>query len=165
MKKTILTFIMIIIFIFLSGCNSDLFTPINVSFKNQTLLGSENYTLVVVYAEDKRIRDKYTDLYISADLDNIKLKITKELGESYNIEIPNSNTWYSLTNLIGQKLHLATFATVETTIYIINSNKTTTIKLKAMGGDLIYNLDTGESSLTNAFEVSKEFELKVNKII
>lgn len=163
MRKLLLNFFIILgVAVALCGCGEEI-TPINVIFKNQTLLGSENYCITAVYQEDKRIRDKYSDIYLQTDTENLELKITKELGKSYDITIPTANEWYSLTNLISQKLDLATFAKAEPTTYIINSQIPATLKLKAVGGELVYHLATGENSLQNIFDVSNEFEVKIEK--
>lgn len=159
MKKILILLILSICLI--SGCAENS-TPFNVSFKNQTLKNSPNTTIFTVYAEDKRIRDKYTDIYVKAD-SVVDLTITKELSESYDITIAEPDKWYSLTNLINKHLDLVTFAKVESTVFIINSTSQVTLTLKAVGGDLVYHLDTGENSLTNTFDVSKEFEVKINQ--
>lgn len=165
MKKLLINFFIILgLAVALCGCGSE-FTPLNVIFKDQTLKGSQNYAITAVYQEDKRIRDKYTDIYLQSDTGNLELKITKELGESYDITIPTANEWFSLTSLISQNLDLATFARSQTTTYVINAKEKAVLKFKAVGGELIYNLETGENKLENIFNVSDEFEVKIEKTL
>ena len=140
-----------------SACAKDNVTPLNVTFKNATLLGSENYTLTIVYAEDKRIREYSTDVLIKTDKPT-SLKITKELGDTWNINLENVDAWQSLTSLIDENLDFATFATVETTTYIINSSMPCTLTFKVVGGDL----NESKTALENTFDVSKEFELEIS---
>ena len=161
MKKKIL--LCLIGLVFVCGCSPKTITPMNVCFKNQTLPFSPNHCITVVYAEDKRIRDKSTDVLIWSDTKNLMLDFVKERGKTFEVLVPEKNQWFSLTNLFDESLSFATFATAETTTYIITSNVAATIKLKAVGGDAVYHLDTGFSSLENIFDVSKELEVKLQQ--
>ena len=140
-----------------TGCGRDNVTPYNVTFKNGTYLGSKNYTITIVYAEDKRIRDKYTDVLVKCDKPT-NLKITKELGSTWNIPLQEVDTWQSLTKLIDQNLSFATFSTVETTTYIINSSEKCKLSFKVIGGDKQGN------ELQNTFDVSNVFNLSVKYV-
>lgn len=149
--------VMVICFAFV-GCSVDDTTPINVTFKNATYLGSENYTVTIVYQEDKRIRQFATDVLIKTDTP-VELKITKELGESWKISLEETNTWQSLTTIVDKNFDFATFATVQTTTYIINASQKCTLGFKVIGG----NLSNDKQSLENVFDASRPFELKIEK--
>lgn len=103
MYRILLNLVLIIYLSFAMSCNASEYNPINVTFKDGTLTGSSNYVISAVYLEDKRIRDKYTDIYVSADSDNTVLSIFKEYGESIEITLNQANTFYSLTKLMNQE--------------------------------------------------------------
>ena len=159
--KRIIIFISLILCLVLNGCKSE-DPPINVSFKNQTIMGGKTHTLTVVYAEDKRIRDKYTDILVKSDQENLTLNFAKELDSSKTINIENSGQWYSLTKLYDPSFSLTTFAKAQTTTYVFTSNKEAKLKFKVIGGDL--NESENFQTLTNIFTVSKEFDMKAEKI-
>ena len=147
------------------GCASE--TPINVTFKDGTLAGSKNYVITAVYLEDKEIRDKYTDILVKSDTDDLSIALTKELGETYNITLKNAYQWYSITDLVSQDettKDFAKFSQAEATTYIINSEKQANLQFKAVGGDYVYNTHTNVGELTNTFAVSKVFDLKIEKV-
>ncbi|MDD3397494.1 MAG: hypothetical protein PHR96_03010 [Clostridia bacterium] len=159
MYKIIINSILIIYLCFALSCNANEYNPINVTFKNGTLPGSENYVVTAVFLEDKRIRDKYTDIYIMANLNEIKLSIGKEPNQPVEILLTEKDKWYSLTDLMSQS-DFATFAKAQTTTYIITSETIVTLKFKAVGGEL--NQDN--SGLTSTFNVSKVFEIEIVKV-
>lgn len=161
MAKIIINLFLTIFIIFsFAGCK-DTETPFNVSFKDGTLYGSENHTITVVYAEDKRLHEKFTDLFIKTNKEETKLLIGKELEEKFEIVLPEKNVWYSLTNLWKSNVNLVTFARVQTTTYIINSSQNCTLKFKAVGGDYSYNTEEGKPKILNTFDVSKEFVVQI----
>ena len=150
MKKFL--FLLFFLPVVLTGCSEN-FTPMNVTIKNQTLLNSPQTTLTVVYAEDKRIRDKYTDILISSKVDNLEISIAKELGTMQEIVLSQRNTWYSLSNLLSKTP--TTFAKVETTTFVLTSSQNALVSLKVVGGELNEEIENGDWVLKNTFEVSK----------
>lgn len=150
---------------FLFGCTSE--TPLNVNFKNGTLTGSENYVITAVYLEDKDIRDKFTDILVKSDTSDLNLSFTRELGDTYKIYLENAGTWYSITELISQNetKDFAKFSQAEATTFIINSEKEANLQFKAVGGDYVYNREISEGQLVNTFDVSKVFDLKIEKTV
>ena len=142
----------------LSGCSPDA-TPMNVVFKDQTAPFSPRACLTIVYAEDKRIRDKSTDVLVKSEVPNLELSFTKENGKTFDVVLDNANQWYSLTQLFSPKLAPATFARVETTTYVITCPHDATIWFKAVGGDAVYHLGTGQTTLENTFDVSVPFKM------
>lgn len=150
MKKFL--FLLFFLPVILTGCSEN-FTPLNVTIKNQTLLNSPKTTLTVVYAEDKRIRDKYTDILISSKVDNLEISIAKELGTMQEIVLQQKDTWYSLSALVGKTP--VSFAKVETTTFVLTSSQNAEISLKVVGGELNEEIENGDWVLKNTFEVSK----------
>ena len=162
MKKVVFLFLCVVM-LTLGGCDSALaYTPMNVVMNNQSLLHSPNAVITVVYGEDKRVREKYTDVFVMVDTENVEFQIAKELGEFKAVVIPEKDTWYSLTNLLGANLCPAKFSAVETTTFIFRADQKCEIALKAQGGDLQHNLDNGSFQLVNTFDVSKPFNVKIN---
>lgn len=159
MYKIIINSILIIYLCFALSCNANHYNPINVTFKDGTLPGSENYVVTAVFLEDKRIRDKHTDIFIMANLDDTKLSICKEGTQPIDILLSEKETWYSLTDLmeLGSQKHFSTFAKAQTTTYVINSEQQVTLKFKVVGG--MPNKE--HSALVNTFNVSKIFEIDI----
>ena len=151
MKKFL--FLLLFLPIFFTGCSEN-FTPTNVIIKNQTLPYSPQTTLTVVYAEDKRIRDKFTDILISSKVDNLNLSISKELGTPQEIVLESKDTWYSLSTLLGKAP--VSFAKVESTTFVLTSTQNAEVCLKVVGGNLNEDMESGVSSLKNTFDVSKQ---------
>lgn len=162
MYKIIINSILIIYMCFALSCNANAYYPINVTFKNGTVPGSYKYVVSAVFLEDKRIRDKYTDIFISLNLDETNLTVSKEPTEPVEIFIIEKNKWYSLTELMNQnpKADFSTFAKAQTTTYIIRSKTPVNLKFKAVGGDL----NEDNSALTNVFKVSNIFEVEIAKV-
>lgn len=143
----------------LCGCSPQNIMPMNVVFKNQTAPFSPNACLTIVYAEDKRIRDKHTDVLVKCDKDNLRLTFTKEYAQTHNVVLSEAGQWYSLTKLFSANLSPASFARVEATTYIITCPQDATVWFKAIGGDAVYHLDSGQTTLENVFDVSKAFKM------
>ena len=155
MKKIFLVLIMLPIF--LSGC-SEVFMPMCVIIKDQTLLYSPQKTITVVYAEDKRIRDKFTDILVQADIPNFTFSIAKEMTDFEQIVLPVENQWYSLS-LLMQKTP-ASFAKVETTTYLLKSPYSANLTIKVIGGNLNEEINDEATILVNTFDVCKELVVK-----
>lgn len=151
MKK--IFFAILILPFLLSGCSEN-FTPMCATIKNQTLLSSPQVVLTVVYAEDKRVRDKFTDIWVKSDSPNFIFSFTKEMGNLQELGLENQNQWYSLSALLGKTP--ASFARVETTTYILYSNQDAKLTLKVVGGDLAEKIEINTSMLVNTFDVSEE---------
>lgn len=149
MKK--LFFVLLMLTLFLGGCSEDA-QPLCATIKNQTLLFSPQTALTVVYAEDKRVRDKFTDIWVKSDIDNLTFSFAKELALPHKIVLENKCQWYSLSVLIG--VSPVSFSRVETTTYVLTSNQIANLTFKVVGGDLT---DSPVSTiLVNTFDVSKE---------
>lgn len=150
MKKFL--FLLFFLPVILTGCSEN-FTPMNVTIKNQTLLNSPQTTLTVVYAEDKRIRDKFTDILISSKVDNLAISIAKELGTMQEIVLAQKETWYSLCALLGKTP--VSFAKVETTTFVLSCSQNALVEVKVVGGELNEEIENGDWTLKNPFDVSK----------
>lgn len=161
MYKVLLNLLLVVYLSFAMSCNVNEYNPLNVTFNDSTLAGSSNYVISAVYLEDKRIRDKYTDIFISADKDNIVLSICKEYEEPIEITLNERNRFQSLTKLMNQQrkqFRLTNFAKAQTTTYIIKSKEKVNLKFKAVGGEII---NEDDEDLKNIFNVSNVFDLKI----
>lgn len=144
------------------GCGDAAKTPLNVVIKDQSYLYSDMSSITVVYAEDKRLRDKFTDVYVMADQENLSFKLAKELGEFWDIEILEPNKWLSLSSLVDYRFVPAKFSKVETTTFVLTSQTPCSLKFKVVGGDLEYNCKNGTSKVVNTFDVSKPLDINLN---
>lgn len=162
MYKILINSLLIIYMCFALSCNANAYYPINVTFKEGTLSGSPKYVVTAVFLEDKRIRDKHTDILISSDLDELTLTISKEPDEPIEILLSEKNVWYSLTNLMSKDStpKFSTFAKAETTTYILSAKTPTNLKFKAVGGAL----NQEDLALANTFNVSKIFEVEIKNV-
>jgi hypothetical protein len=151
MKKFL--FLLFFLPVVLTGCSEN-FTPMNVTIKNQTLLNSPQTTLTVVYAEDKRIRDKFTDILISSKVDNLAISIAKELGTMQEIVLEQKDTWYSLSALLGKTP--VSFSKVESITFVLTSSQNALVAVKAIGGELNEGFEGKDWTLKNTFDVSKQ---------
>ncbi|MDD3862511.1 MAG: hypothetical protein PHV79_01475 [Clostridia bacterium] len=157
MYKIFINSLLIIFLCFTLSCNTNDYYPVNVFFKDGTLPNSDKSSITAIYLEDKRIREKYTDILISSNIDNLEFSIAKENDKYIDIKIAEKEIWYSLTELLKDKIDIeyTTFAKAQTTTYVIKSETPTVLQFKAVGGN--YNND----ELENIFTVSKTFELKI----
>lgn len=162
MYKVFINLILIVYMCFALSCNANAYYPINVTFKDGTLPGSSKYVVTAVFLEDKRIRDKHTDILISSDLDETVLTISKEPEKPIEILLNEKNIWYSLTSLMSQNSNpmFSTFAKAQTTTYILSAKIPAKLKFKAIGG--VLNQD--DYLLDNIFKVSKIFEIDIKNV-
>lgn len=164
MRRVFVNFVLLILIVIsFSGCGASDILPLNATFKNGTLFGSENYVVTVCFQEDKRLHNYYTDIMIKTDTP-LTLKIGKELAQQAEIELPTADVWQSLTQLLSEKqgVDFVTFHRAQTTTYIINSEQGAKLQFCVIGGDYSYNTSTNEEQLVNTFAVSKVFCLEVN---
>lgn len=161
-KRKIIS-VLVLLFIFvLSACNLGEHA-ISVTFTNITATNSTNYTISIGYQSEDFYVNKGTDIYIKSDEDNTILTIQKELGNSSTIKLTEKNTFYSLTKLLSmandEDLKYKKYDDLVSFNMFINSDKNCNLTLKAVVG----NLSSNEMVLLDVFDVSKEFNIFVQK--
>lgn len=153
--------------IFLGGCDRK---PLVVSFQNATMAGSDQNTLNVFFADDKKFEDKYFDIWLKSDTENLEITINKSNQLAHEIKVEKSDNWYSLTSLehisknqTGQEDYSGYKDAIDIT-YIIRSAKECKLTFKAVTGDKIKNADETGFMLINAEDVSKEYTQKITPL-
>ena len=101
LKTKILT-ILTICALTLSACNlGD--HAISANITNATSPGSSDATFHISYLEETNYKDKYTDILLCSDSDNVTFQIKAELENFITITLPEKNNYYSLTTLIANR--------------------------------------------------------------
>ena len=156
MRKRIIVFLLTCLLI-LSACDGQ--NALSVSFSDATSSGSTSKLIKVVYQEERDYEDKQTDILIKSGTDNFTFTITRELGESYTLNLPSSQTYYSLTKLIADRnLKTASFINYTDALsvsYILTSQGEGELTFLAIVGE-----DNNNEMLANSFEVSRPFSLQ-----
>lgn len=111
----------------LGGCNNNL-SPQSVSFLDITPYSKTPTQIKVVYQDEKRYKEMFTDIFIKTDKDNTILTFTVEIGKTYEFTLSKQDELYSLTKLIADKnVTNATFTKYQDAIsktFLIASNQT-----------------------------------------
>lgn len=145
-----------------SACNQE-GNALSVSFSNATGAGSTDMVLAVLYEEEKDYKEKYTDLYVKSDTENLTIKIKKELSDFVSIKLENKDTYYSLTKLISnakiENIAYTKYKDALSVNYIINCEQDCNLTFKAVVGTKAEN----GLSLLDVIDASKEFTLAVKK--
>ncbi len=163
MKKRNIFFAFILIFVFILGaCNID-GNAISVTFSNLTSKGSKDYTVAVGYQQENSYENKGTDIFVKSDVENTTLTIRKELEDELTIKLTEKDNFYSLTKLLsvsgGVDLKYNHYDKMVSFNVLIKSDKNCNLTLKAVVG----NLSENEMVLLDEFDVSKEFNIFVEK--
>lgn len=153
-----------VIFAFL-GCSRE---PIVAFFKDGTSAGSDNYTINVSFVEDTKFEEKFIDILIKSNIDNLVMSFKREFDEDIQITISEKDEWNSLTYLINQandeenqESYLA-FSEKRNMTLVIKSEQDAIITLKAVCGDEFEN-SLGEVILVNQVDISKLFSQDLGK--
>ena len=159
MKRFTSIFLFIMCCLLFAGCESgnELKT---VTFYNITSAGSDDYTFRVVFAEDKRVDNKYYDLQIKAD-GNKTISIGQEMQEKKEVQL--SNKWASLTTLMLNEPKTETFtkgSDAQTLVYIFNVKEKTKITIRAVVGGVEENDGKTGYIITSPEDCSEEFVIE-----
>lgn len=165
-KLAILLFLCLAIFP-LCGCERK---PYVVSFQNATMAGSDQNTLNIFFADDKKFDEKVYDIWVKSDTDALGLVINRSNQQPFEITIDKKDTWQSMTSIefganqkAGEEDYVGYKDAVDL-IYIFQTSKEATLTFKAVTGDKIQNDTKTGYMLVNAEDVSKEFELKLSPL-
>ncbi len=164
-KLKFLLILPLISLIFLSGCEDD--NVIRVATISEiTMAGSSDYGVKVRYQDDKRVEDKYYDIQIMTDVDDVGLTIWKERNEKFTIRISERNRWNSLTTIKARAAGLEgkeNFEKLKDAVdesYMFNVDKRVKIFLRVVAGESVDNSQKTGKILANTEQVSKLFTLK-----
>ena len=164
MKKYNIALIIITLILSFCGCMRQ---PKSVTFSDNSVLNTGRYIMTVRYLEDTAYDDKSTDLQFKSSINNAIITIGKENHEPVKVLIEEKDTWYSLTTLIclsQDKSNTEDFTLYKDSInttYIIESEKSLNLTVRAVVGDKEPNGDETGYILSNKQICSEEFELKI----
>lgn len=165
MKKTIAFFVFFLCgFCFaLCGCeNGNMLRT--VTFSEATSAGSDKYVVKVVFAEDKRVDDKFYDLQVRANGD-LTISIGKEMQEKKVVSIDKE--WQSLTTLLLDEKDTERFvkgADAVMTTYIFSSKQTGTVVFRAVVGGVEENASGKGQIITSPEVCSNEFCVDIKNL-
>lgn len=165
-NKNFLGFALIMIMFFVSILTSCAKDPILAYFTDGTSAGSDKYTVNVDYDEDSRFEDKYVDVLIRSNIENLTFLFKREFDEDVELFIAEKNHWHSITALLNeqkdQKEEFEKFKGKSDDTLVIKSEQNAVITLKVVVGDLKEN-SQGKKILINQKDVSKKFKLDLDK--
>ena len=150
----------------LIGCESstDLKTA---SIKEITAPKSDNYAVLITYADDTRLDGKGTDVQIK--FNNLgTVKIGKENQEKIDYKIEDYDEWYSLTSIFANaegKQNQEKFELYEDVLnktYLFNFDGEIKITLRVVAGDIEKNSQETGEILTGSEPISDNFTLKID---
>ena len=167
MKKIFaVLFAVCLISLSLIGCESstDLKTA---SIKEITAPKSDNYAVLITYADDTRLDGKGTDVQIK--FNNLgTVKIGKENQEKIDYKIEDYDEWYSLTSIFANaegKQNQEKFELYEDVLnktYLFNFDGEIKITLRVVAGDIEKNSQETGEILTGSEPISDNFTLKID---
>lgn len=160
-RRKFITLICICALIF-SACNMG-DNAVSVTMGDVTSPGSTDITLSVIYQTEKDYEEKYTDIMVKSNIDNLTIKIKHELEDFVSITLEHKNVYYSLATLISntkiQQPQFVKYTDALSKNYIINSNTDCKLTFKAVVGDV----SEKGLLLLSKVDASKEFTLNVKK--
>ncbi len=147
----------------LAGCeNGNMLRT--VSFSDVTSAGSDKYTVKAVFAQDKRVDDKYYDLQIKASGD-LTISIGEEMQERKVVSLRSE--WQSLTTLLLDEKDREMFVKGEDAVmktYIFSSKQTGAVTFRAVVGGVEENASGKGQIITSPEVCSNEFSVEIKNL-
>lgn len=164
MKKIKFLALLIICACIFAGCESS--NEITVAYlSNATSAGSEDYAVKITFQQDDRVENKYYDIQIMSDVDDLQFTFFQEGEGKMSATISQSNRWNSLTSIIyssmGQegKESFEQLKNAVDVIYVINVEKPAKLFFRVVAGEVEDNADGTGEILANTQPVSADFVL------
>lgn len=169
MKKKKLFLLLCILGLAIGGCES-VGQIRAASISEVTAAGSNDYAVRFVFNDDKRIEEKYYDIQLMSNTDNLSIIFHREGEDKISVDIKESNRWLSMTTLKlssasmtgSEKFNQLKNAVDET--YIFNFNKPCKITFRVVAGDAVDASSGSGQILANSEPISKDFILKANEV-
>lgn len=164
MKRLFLLIFPLFLCLAMCGCES-MATIKLASFSNMTSAGSEDYTFKVNFENDKRYEEKYFDIQIMADQDDVEMTYHIEGENALKSTLTEKNVWNSLTSLKTDAVGLAgreEFDQLKEAvgqIYIFNVSKPCKLTFRVVVGQLAENVQNTGYVLLNTEPISDDFVL------
>ena len=164
MKKLFILVFSFFVAVTFLGCENA--TKISLaSFSNMTSAGSENYTVKISFQSDTRFQEKYYDVQIMSDTEDVELVFWKEGEDKLTSTLTEKNVWNSLTSLKvsaagleGQE-DFSQLKDAVNEIYIFNVNKPCKLIFRVVAGQISENSDKTGLIIANTEPISNDFVL------
>ena len=164
MKKIRFLTLLLVFAVLLVGCEKS--NQIIVAYlSNATAAGSHDFSLKIDFQEDKRVEDKYYDIQIMSDVDDLSIIFFKENEQKISANIAESNRWNSLTSLkyygLGEesKENFEKLKEALDQIYVFRVDKSAKLIFRVVAGEAEENATKTGQILVNTQPVSQEFVL------
>ncbi len=164
MKKLFLLIFPLFLCSIICGCESMAGIKL-ATFSNITSAGSENYTFRLNFQNDSRYEEKYFDVQIMSDQENIEITYNIEGENKLTSTITEKNVWNSLTSLKSDAMGLLGHEEFDqlkdavSQIYIFNVSKSCKLTFRVVVGQLAENEQQTGFVLLNTEPVSDDFVL------
>ena len=155
-------------FIFLSACENDI-TILSATISEITQGNSDSYTIKIVYEKDSRMDNKYIDVQVRCDVEDLVLNFNEEGNDVISLNLTTENRWHSLTSLISSangvsgKEMFKKYKDANNIIYTFTCKEKAKVDFRVVAGDTVENDDLNGQILVNAEPISKIVSLKINK--
>ena len=152
----------------LSACENDN-TILSANISEITQGNSDSYTIKVVYEKDSRMDNKYVDIQVRCDVEDLVLNFNEEGNDIISLNLSKENRWHSLTSLISSangikgKESFKKYEDVNNVIYTFTCNEKAKVDFRVVAGDNVDNDDLNGQILVNAEPISKIVSIKINK--
>lgn len=167
MKKILSLIAILAICLTFCGCDRK---PMTVTFQNATMAGSDQNTVNIFFADDKKFDEKVCDIWIKSDTDDVTLTINKSNQPKFKTYLKKKDMWYSMTTLelesdgkIAQEDY-AMYKDAVDLVYVLQTNQKCKVTFKAVTGDKTKNAEETGFLIANAEDVSKEFTLELKPL-
>ena len=164
--KKIFVFLSVLLLTFtMVGCEKS--TQLKTAtIREITMAGSDNYAVVISYAQDKRLEGKGTDVQVK--FDNLgKIKIGKEHQEKFEYKIKDYDEWYSMTTIFAEnegkqgQEEYEEYQDALNKTYLIEYDGEIKITFRVVAGDIEENYQGTGQILAGSEPISDQFTLKI----
>lgn len=164
MKKLFLLIFPLFLCSVVCGCES-MATIKLATFSNMTSAGSENYTFRVNFQNDLRYEERYFDIQVMSDQDDLEITYHIENENSVMSRLDEKNVWNSLTALKADAIGLAGHEEFEqlkdavSHIYVFNVSKPCKLTFRVVVGMIAENAQSTGFVILNTEPISDDFVL------
>ena len=167
MKKTFSLIAIFAICLTFGACDRK---PMTVTFQNATMAGSDQNTINIFFADDKKFDEKVCDIWIKSDTNDVALIINKSNQQKFKTYLKKKDMWHSMTTLelesdgkIAQEDYVMYKDAVDL-VYVLQTNQKCNVTFKAVTGDKTKNAEETGFLIANAEDVSKEFVIELKPL-
>lgn len=164
MKKLKFLALLIMCACIFAGCENS--NEITVAYlSNATSAGSDDYSVKISFQQDDRVEEKYYDIQIMSDVENLSFTFFREGDGQMSATISQKDRWNSLTSLIYSSMGQEgreTFSRIKDAvdvIYVFNVEQPAKLFFRVVAGEVEDNAEGTGQILANTQPVSEDFVL------